>query len=57
MAKWIIQVDEGNGWEECDWTPQFDTEEEAWDFIYGDDYGDGWGRQVRAIQLDGEDDY
>jgi hypothetical protein len=49
MAKWRIYVNEGAGWERCGWTPVFDTEKEANEFIVGDDEGESWvGCQVRA---------
>jgi hypothetical protein len=57
MSKWIIEVNEGYGWTEPLWTPSFDTEEKAWDFIYGDDPTDTtrWDGQVRGVEEEEDD--
>jgi hypothetical protein len=57
MSKWIIEVSEGYGWEEPLWTPRFDTEEKALEFIRGDDPTDvgRWDGQVRAVEEEDED--
>lgn len=54
MARWIVESNIGYGWEKVDWVGSFDTEEEAYDFIYGDDPTDTgrWDGQVRAIEED-----
>lgn len=59
MAKWIVEVNEGYGWEEPMWTPSFRTEEEAWDFVYGEDPTDTgrWDGGVRVVQEDDEEDF
>lgn len=58
MTKWEVVTNIGYGWEKVEWASTFDTEEEAWDFVYGDDPTDTgrWDGQVdvRAVE---EDEY
>jgi len=57
MDKWIVETNIGYGWEQVHYAGSFKTEEEAWDFIYGNDPTDTgrWDGQVRAVQE--EEDY
>ena len=51
MTKWAIYVNDGAGWEICNWTRLFDSEREANEFIWGDDEGESWQCQVKAVAV------
>lgn len=56
MAKWEVISNIGYGWETVAYAGTFNTEEEAWDFVYGNDPTDTgrWDGQmsVREIEED-----
>jgi hypothetical protein len=58
MAKYEVQTNIGYGWERVVYAPIFDTEEEAWDYVYGDDPTDTtrWDGRVDVFEIE-EDEY
>ena len=57
MSKWQVMSNIGYGWEEIAYAPIFDTEEEAWDYVYGDDPTDTtrWDGQVDVFEIEEEE--
>lgn len=50
MARWRVESNEGEGWVNVGWAGSFKTEEEAWDFIYEQE----WDGPTRAYEEDEE---
>lgn len=56
MLKYEVRINIGYGWEPIQYAPLFDTEEEAWDFVYGDDPTDTgrWDGPVKVFEIEEE---
>lgn len=54
MTKYEVRINIGYGWEPLRYATPFDTEEEAWDFIYGDDPTDTtrWDGQMKVFEVE-----
>lgn len=56
MTKYEVMMNIGYGWEPISYAPIFDTEEEAWKFIVGDDPTDTgrWDGQMNVFEIEEE---
>lgn len=56
MLKYEVRINIGYGWEPIQYAPLFDTKEEAWKFIVGDDPTDTgrWDGQMKVFEIEEE---